>query len=107
MNAFLTSIAYDRWVLPALLLIPLVGAAGIWLHGALSSAPGGKGSDEVATGYATWPAVAGLVTLAVEFIVSVGLWWSYVPGGPRWQHAVDVGWIPTWGIRFTLGVDGI
>jgi len=34
MTAFLTSIGYQHWVLPALLIIPLIGAALIWSRGA-------------------------------------------------------------------------
>ena len=48
MNGFLTSIGYQHWVLPALLLIPLLGAAAIWIRGALIELPGG--ADEVASG---------------------------------------------------------
>jgi len=34
MNAFLASIGYDRWILPALLAIPIAGAVLFWLQGA-------------------------------------------------------------------------
>jgi NADH-quinone oxidoreductase subunit M len=104
MNAFLTSIGYQSWVLPALLAIPLLGSLAIWIHGATGSRPSG---DEVVSGVAAWPRALALLTFAVEFIVSLGLWWSYAPGGERWQSAVSVAWIPSWGIRFAVGVDGI
>jgi NADH-quinone oxidoreductase subunit M len=39
--------------------------------------------------------------------VSVGLWWAFDPALPQWQALVDVPWIPGWGVRFTLGLDGI
>src|SRR6476469_7026454 len=104
MNAFLTSIGYQSWILPALLIIPLLGAAAIWAHGlSAKSAPG----DEVANGAASAPRMLALLTFAVEFIVSVGLWWSFDPVNAAWQHVVDKPWIPSWGIRFTIGVDGI
>jgi NADH-quinone oxidoreductase subunit M len=103
MNAFLTSLSYQHWVLPALLVIPLVGAALIW---ALSphAAPG---EDEVASGAARAPRAIALVTFAVEFVVSLGLWWSFLPNVDSWQSVVDFPWIPSWGVRFTIGVDGI
>jgi NADH-quinone oxidoreductase subunit M len=45
--------------------------------------------------------------LLLEFLVSIGLWWSFDAASPAWQAAVDVPWIPQWGVRFTLGIDGI
>jgi NADH-quinone oxidoreductase subunit M len=104
MNAFLSSIGYSTWVLPALLVIPLLGAAAIWIHGAMRDLPR---EDEVASGAASVPRVAALVTFAAEFIVSLGLWWSFNPADTAWQSAVNYAWIPAWGIRFMLGVDGI
>jgi NADH-quinone oxidoreductase subunit M len=35
------------------------------------------------------------------------LWWSYDPANTQWQAGVDLSWIPTWGVRFSVGVDGI
>ena len=55
----------------------------------------------------TRPRRTAFVVLLVEFIVSMGLWWSFQPGIAGWQAGVDYSWIPTWGVRFTLGVDGI
>ncbi|HEX4681382.1 MAG TPA: NADH-quinone oxidoreductase subunit M, partial [Gemmatimonadaceae bacterium] len=103
MNAFLTSIGYQHWVLPALLVIPLVGAALIWAV----SAHAAPGEDEVASGAARMPRALALLTFAVEFIVSLGLWWSFLPAVDSWQSLVDAAWIPSWGVRFTIGVDGI
>jgi NADH-quinone oxidoreductase subunit M len=104
MTAFLTSIGYQHWILPALLIIPLIGAALIWIRGATASvAPG----DEVTSGAASTPRNLALLTFAVEFIVSLGLWWSFDPALSGWQSVVDWPWIPSWGVRFTIGVDGI
>ncbi|MDE3127715.1 MAG: NADH-quinone oxidoreductase subunit M [Gemmatimonadota bacterium] len=104
MNEFLTSIGYMHWVLPMLLLVPTLGAAAIWLHGA----PGGPpGDDDVASGMAGAPRLIALVTLAAEFVVSLGLWWAYDPAVAGWQAAFNIPWIPSWGIRFSLGIDGI
>ena len=104
MLSLLTTLGYQHWVLPALLAIPLIGAVLVWVHGASTSAAGG---DEVASGAAATPRTIALVTFAVEFIVSLGLWWSLEPANPAWQSVVDFSWIPSWGIRFTIGVDGI
>jgi NADH-quinone oxidoreductase subunit M len=105
MIGFLTSIGYQHWVLPALLLIPLAGAAVIWIRGAAVELP--AGTDEVASGVGAAPRWIALITFAVEFVVSLGLWWSFDPANNGWQSVVDFRWIPSWGIRFTIGVDGI
>jgi NADH-quinone oxidoreductase subunit M len=105
MNAFLESIGYGTWILPALLIIPMAGALAIWALGARSA--GDAVTDDVASGRANGPRMLALATFAIEFIVSLGLWWSVTPDGGVFQHVVDRAWIPSWGIRFTLGVDGI
>jgi NADH-quinone oxidoreductase subunit M len=63
--------------------------------------------DEVGSGAARAPRMLALITFAIEFVVSLGLWWSFDPSNVDWQSVVDRAWIPAWGIRFTLGVDGI
>jgi hypothetical protein len=73
MNAFLTSIGYAQWILPALLIIPLLGAGVIWAAGAARDRTAG---DEVANGAASLPRTLALVFFAIEFVVSIGLWWS-------------------------------
>ena len=104
MLSLLTAMGYQHWVLPALLVIPLIGAIGIWVHGALSPTAAG---DEVASGAAATPRTIALVMFALEFVVSLGLWWSYEASNSAWQSVIDFSWIPSWGIRFTVGVDGI
>src|SRR5947208_1413010 len=107
MNEFLESIGYMNWVLPALLAIPVVGAAVIWLTPTPRRRGVAPGSDEIAAGIASAPRWIAFITLLVEFIVSIGLWWSFDPTVSAWQAAFDRSWIPSWGIRFTLGIDGI
>src|ERR687886_944975 len=100
MREFLTSVGYNGWVLPALLLIPVAGALLILVHGALS-----RGDDTIATaGAARWIA---LLTFVVEFVVSLGLWWTYDPSSTAWQAVVSTPWIVPWGARFQVGIDGI
>ncbi len=101
MAGFLDSIGYNSWVLPALLLIPLVGAAIILV---LPSRDRGAAATGVENPLARQMA---FYVFLLEFIVSLGLWWSFDAGNRGWQAAVDAPWIPTWGVRFTLGVDGI
>ncbi len=98
MTEFLSDIGYERWVLPALLIIPLVGAL-------LALLAGDRGAREgrVAPG----PRWIALITFLVELIVSLGLWWSYDPATAGWHAVVDLPWIDAWGARFTVGIDGI
>src|ERR1700761_697773 len=100
MNAFLTSIGYQHWILPALLIIPVLGALAIWATGA--GAGSSSAGDEVASGAAAGPRSLALVTCAIEFVVSLGLWWSFDPANNGWQFLIDFRWIPSWGIRFTI-----
>ena len=68
-----------------------------------------------------WPLLAGLIVLLlparlakyvalaaslVEFVISVPLWWTFVPNGGM-QFLFDRAWIPAWGIHVTVGLDGI
>src|SRR5215208_127295 len=118
----LDRVRYNEWILPALLIIPALGALLVMalaplLRPAIRSA--GPASEErsvdaAAVGLDTdeWalggPARA--ITLAVfvlEFVLSLGLWWSYKVGGAEFQAIVDKPWIPDWGVRFKVGVDGI
>jgi NADH-quinone oxidoreductase subunit M len=101
MSSLLESIGYNAWILPALLVIPLLGAAAIWAHGLVTRAPDADqrrsdGARQIAFG-----------TLLLEFIVSLGLWWSYDASVTGFQAVIDWPWIPLWGVEFALGVDGI
>jgi NADH-quinone oxidoreductase subunit M len=100
MRDFLSGIHYNSWILPALLIIPLVGAVLLWIQRAASGLEEADVNAEPARQIALW-------TLIIEFIVSCGLWWSFVPGVAGWQAGVDFAWIPAWGVRFSIGVDGI
>jgi NADH-quinone oxidoreductase subunit M len=130
MNAFLSSIGYNDWILPALLLIPLAGSLILLLQSAIAGR--GRSARVVATettaaptGSAGSPAYSTAVivedqgpgaggarhiafwTLLAEFIASIGLWWTFDPATSGWQAVVDQPWIGVWNARFTLGIDGI
>ena len=100
MQDFLVQIDYNAWILPALLLIPLVGAVVLLVIGSLSS------DDGTLEAVPSARAIALLVFL-IEFVVSMGLWWSYDPSGSRWQATYDHWWIIPWNARLSLGIDGI
>src|SRR6185503_6255602 len=98
MADFLASISYNAWILPALLIIPTVGALLVLVHGAIAGQ--GDAAALTARRLTLW-------ILILEFIVSIGLWWSLDPQNATWQAVFDRPWIDTWGTRFTVGVDGL
>jgi NADH-quinone oxidoreductase subunit M len=100
MASLLESIGYNSWVLPALLLIPLIGAVVLLALPARGQGADGGVENPVVRQLAFW-------LFVLEFLVSLGLWWSYNPANSGWQASIDMAWIPTWGVRFTLGIDGI
>src|SRR5258706_11771542 len=79
---------YARWVLTALLGWPLVAAAIVLLV----PAPRAK--------------YVALAATLIEFALSIPLWWQFAPDGGM-QFLADYAWIAPWGIRYTVGVDGI
>ena len=79
---------YSRWVVTALLVWPALAALVVLL------AP------------ARWAKHLALVASLIEFAISAPLWWVFVPAGGM-QFILDAPWIPGWGIRYTVGVDGI
>ena len=85
----LASIGYGTWVLDVLMIVPLVGAVAVMLR-----------PSREAKWIALW------VTL-IEFVVSIGLWWAFVPETAAMQFEVRHEWVPAWGITYHLGADGI
>jgi NADH-quinone oxidoreductase subunit M len=89
MSDFLYSIGYGRWILHALVLLPLAGVVPILL-----------GDERSAKRTA-------LVITTLEFVLSVGLWWALDPNGEQLQLVSSAPWIPSWGISYRVGLDGI
>ncbi|GAA4866879.1 NADH-quinone oxidoreductase subunit M [Actinomycetospora straminea] len=83
-------------LLLALLLVPLVGAA---VCGALATR---EDLDRAGR-------IVGLAFAAVSLVLVVVVWSQFAtgPGTPRFQFALSVDWIPAFGTRFALGLDGI
>src|SRR5207237_5253444 len=79
---------YRQWVLTALLAWPALAALVVMV------AP------------ARWAKHVALAASLVEFAISVPLWWTFAPAGGI-QFVADHTWIASWGIHFTVGVDGI
>src|SRR6266496_4040270 len=79
---------YRDWVLTALLAWPVLGALVVLLVPP------------------RWAKHVALAASVVEFALSVPLWWTFAPEG-GFQFLLDLPWIPAWGIRYAVGVDGI
>lgn len=89
MTDLLLSIGYDRWILHALIWVPLLAGAHV-LFSKEEAAP------RVAFGWALG-----------MFILSLGLWWSFLPGTADFQLYSVTPWIASWGVSYAVGVDGI
>src|SRR5207237_6885089 len=79
---------YSQTVLTALLAWPVVAAAAVLLVPE------------------RWAKHVALAASLAEFAISVPLWWTFQPAAGM-QFVLDLPWIPAWGIRYTVGVDGI
>jgi NADH-quinone oxidoreductase subunit M len=89
MNELLTSISFDRWILHALILLPLAGTVPVLL-----------GDERNAKRVA-------LVIATLELILSLGLWWAFNPSQAGMQLVSSAPWIPRWGVSYRVGIDGI
>lgn len=104
MRDLLASIGYGTWVLPALLTWPLIGAALILVL----SGGAQVGEDGASTGEGLRePRVLAAAVLIGEAVLALGLWAYFDPVATAWQARVDIPWIPDWGARLTLGIDGL
>ncbi|HSH75246.1 MAG TPA: hypothetical protein VLA09_06165, partial [Longimicrobiales bacterium] len=89
MTALLDSIGYDGWILHALVWLPVVGAGLVlWAD------------EERAKTVAFWWSLGVLV-------LSLGLWWAFDPTQAAMQMTSTRPWIPSWGVSYSLGIDGI
>jgi NADH-quinone oxidoreductase subunit M len=89
MPAFLASIGYREWILHVLLLLPLLGVVPILLGDPRSARR------------------TALVITTAEFLLSAGLWWALEPRVGALQLVANLPWIPSWGISYRVGIDGI
>ena len=79
-----------------LILIPAIGGLAAALAGRWST---------------TWPRWICLTAFAGQLFVLLAIWMSYLHAGPPpsgpWLAGLDRAWIPQFGIRFHLGMDGL
>jgi NADH-quinone oxidoreductase subunit M len=87
----MTEVSAGGVLLLALLLLPALGAV---LLAPMRSAP--RAAKATGLGFAL-----------AELVLAVLAWLAYHPGGARLQLTLSTPWIPAFGTRFSLGVDGI
>jgi NADH-quinone oxidoreductase subunit M len=89
MTSFLDSIGYTGWVLHALIWLPILGVGLVlWAD------------DARAKTIAFWWSV-------LVFVLSLGLWWAFDATEGAMQMQSSTPWIESWGVSYSLGVDGI
>ncbi|MBM4183895.1 MAG: NADH-quinone oxidoreductase subunit M [Gemmatimonadetes bacterium] len=89
MTALLDSIGYANWVLHALVWLPVLGMGLVlWAE------------EERAKTVAFWWSLGVLV-------LSLGLWFAFDPASADFQMTSSAPWIESWGVSYSLGVDGI
>ena len=89
MDAFLSAIGYERWILHVLLALPLAAMPLILAF---------------PVRFARWIALAVALT---ETVLGLGLWWAFDPANPGLQFVTDVPWLGAFGIGYRVGIDGI
>jgi NADH-quinone oxidoreductase subunit M len=85
----LDSISYSLWALTALIAIPAVGMAAVLILRE-------EQAKYVALGFSL-----------LAFLVSLPIWFTFNPATADFQFGAQASWIPQWGIRYAVGVDGI
>lgn len=104
MRDVLLSLGIDRWVLPAMLLWPIVASVLVRLGGrdvsrdeSGAEAPSGGPDARMLT----------LIALGIEALLAVALWGVFDPDARGWQARVDIAWLADLGATISLGVDGL
>ena len=94
MHDFLLSIGTASWVLPALVLWPLLASLAVWAIGREAGA--GIDARSLTLG-----------ALVVEALLGLALWGVFDPAQRGWQARVDIPWLADLGASFSVGVDGL
>ena len=92
----------QSWILPAMLLWPLVAALVVRVVGRdVASAESATPSSGIDARVLT------LIALVIEAALGIAAWVLFSPSKQGWQISADLPWIPDIGARLTLGVDGL
>ena len=84
-----------NWILTIVTFLPLIGVLAILLTN-----PPKRGSENLVKGIA-------VVTSAITFLGTLLILMRFDPGTPGLQLVDRFDWIPSWGIQYFLGVDGL
>jgi NADH-quinone oxidoreductase subunit M len=88
-TALLEGIGYQAWILHVLIWLPVLGAGLVlWAE------------EARAKHVAFWWSLG-------VFALSLGLWWAFDPAEAGLQMTSTRPWIESWGVSYSLGVDGI
>ena len=79
-------------ILSLLVLLPLAGSVLVLLLG--------RGQDGLVRRVA-------LAVSLVTFVLSLLMWWQFIPGSADYQFVERHAWLPDFGISYHIGVDGI
>jgi len=82
----------DQWILTTITFFPLAGAFGLFFFN--------KEAKQAIAWYATAVAFLGM-------LISFPLFWRYNPAGAPFQFENSLSWIPSIGVSYHVGVDGI
>jgi NADH-quinone oxidoreductase subunit M len=84
-------------ILSLIVFLPLAGALLVLLAGGSGDRPDRAGVVKM---------LALVVSLAT-FVATLVLWWMFDPANPDYQFVERHAWMPTFGIQYLVGVDGI
>jgi len=101
MRDLLLSLGTDRWVLPALLLWPLLAAALVRLFGHDAD----DATNESRSGVDARALTLG--ALVIEGVLGLMLMGIFDANARGWQARVDAPWLSDIGASFSVGVDGL
>jgi len=51
--------------------------------------------------------ICGIIVAALSLAMLVWAWFGFDPDGPLFQHVLEVPWVPSIGVAYRVGVDGI
>lgn len=85
-----------NWILTILTFLPLVGVLAIVL---IKQPEDGSNDDKIK--------LAAILASAATFVVSLLMLFRFDPANPALQMIDRVDWIPSWGISYFMGVDGL
>src|SRR5690606_12673817 len=85
-----------NWLLTILTFLPLVGVVAILL---MKESEDGSNRDTIK--------IVAIATSAVTFAVSLFVLFRFDPSNPALQLVDRVDWIPSWGISYFMGIDGL